>query len=178
MVGVSTTSTPVGAGTARFAASSVTSAPRFRASSASATPIRPEERFPTKRTESSGSRVPPAVTSTRFPASVSDSPRSSRTRAKIASGSLIRPIPSSPSASSPVSGPISSTPRARSVSTFPRVAGCSHIRTFIAGATRNGPRNASASWVSTLSASPFASFASVFAESGAITSRSASTRWG
>ena len=140
--------------------------------------MRPEERFPTKRTESSGSRVPPAVTSTRFPASVSDSPRSSRTRAKIASGSLIRPIPSSPSASSPASGPISSTPRARNVSTLARVAGCSHIRTFIAGATRNGPRNASASWVSTLSASPLASFASVFAESGAITSRSAPTRWG
>ena len=34
-------STPAGAGTARFAASSVTSAPRRRASSASATPIRP-----------------------------------------------------------------------------------------------------------------------------------------
>ncbi len=118
------------------------------------------------------------MTSTRFPASVSDSPRSSRTRAKIASGSLIRPIPSSPSASSPASGPISSTPRAHNVSTLARVAGCSHIRTFIAGATRNGPRNASASWVSTLSASPLASFASVFAESGAITSRSASTRWG
>ena len=57
-----------GAGTARFAASSTTSAPRRRASSASATPMRPDERLPTKRAASSGSRVPPAVTSTRFPA--------------------------------------------------------------------------------------------------------------
>ena len=32
--------------------------------------MRPEERLPTKRTASSGSRVPPAVTSTRLPASV------------------------------------------------------------------------------------------------------------
>ena len=68
-VGVSTTVTPAGAATVRFAASSVTSAPRLRASSASATPMRPDERLPTKRTESSGSRVPPAETSTRRPCS-------------------------------------------------------------------------------------------------------------
>ena len=58
-----------GAGTARLAATSVTSAPRSRASSATATPIRPEERLPRKRTASSGSRVPPALTSTLLPAS-------------------------------------------------------------------------------------------------------------
>ena len=51
--------------TCRLAASRITSAPRRRASSASATPMRPDERLPTKRTLSSGSRVPPAVTSTR-----------------------------------------------------------------------------------------------------------------
>ena len=38
---------PAGGGTARFAASSVTSAPRLRASAASATPIRPDDRLPT-----------------------------------------------------------------------------------------------------------------------------------
>ena len=54
--------------------------------------------------------MPPALTSTVFPARVSVSPSSSRTRAKIASGSLIRPRPISPSASSPSSGPISSHP--------------------------------------------------------------------
>ena len=53
----------------RLAASSTTSAPRRRASSASATPMRPDERLPTKRTLSIGSRVPPAVTITRRPAS-------------------------------------------------------------------------------------------------------------
>ncbi len=68
-VGVSTSSTPGGAGTARLAPSSVTCAPRRRASAASATPMRPEERLPTKRTASIGSRVPPAETSTRLPAS-------------------------------------------------------------------------------------------------------------
>ena len=39
----------------------MTSAPRRAASSASAKPMRPEERLPTKRTASIGSRVPPAV---------------------------------------------------------------------------------------------------------------------
>jgi hypothetical protein len=52
------------------------------------------------------------------------------------------------------------------------------MRVFIAGATSSGPRNASAVSVRTLSAIPFASFASVFAESGATTSSSASTRCG
>src|SRR3954467_5384922 len=66
-VGVGRVSMPYGGSTDRFAASSTTSAPRRRASSASATPMRPDERLPTKRTESSGSRVPPAATSTRLP---------------------------------------------------------------------------------------------------------------
>ena len=47
------------------------------------------------------------------------------------------------------------------------VAGCSHIRTFIAGATTRRPASASAASVRTLSARPCASFASVFAEHGA-----------
>ena len=91
-------------------------------------------------------------------------PRAART---ISSGSAIRPTPSSPSAVSPSSGPTSTTPRARSVSAFARVAGCDHMRGFIAGATSIGPRCASAASVSTLSASPCASFASVFAVHGA-----------
>ena len=66
-VGVGDVSTPAGGATERFAASRTTSAPRRRASSASATPIRPDERLPTKRTASTASRVPPAVTSTRLP---------------------------------------------------------------------------------------------------------------
>ena len=70
-VGVSTTSMPAGGATDPFARRSVTSAPRRLASSARAIPIRPDERLPRKRTESSGSRVPPAVTRTRLPASSS-----------------------------------------------------------------------------------------------------------
>ena len=66
---VSTGTAVAGSGSVTFAAISVTSAPRRAASSASASPIRPEERLPTKRTESIGSRVPPAVTSTRMPSS-------------------------------------------------------------------------------------------------------------
>ena len=154
-VGVSTTLTPRGGATARLAASSITSAPRLRASSANATPIRPDERLPRKRTLSSGSRVPPAVTSTRFPDSVPETGASnSSMRAAIASGSAIRPSPTSPSASSPLSGPMTPTLRLRSVSMFAATAGCSHIRVFIAGATSIGPRWASAASVSTLSASP------------------------
>ena len=72
-----------GSRTSTFAASSVTSAPRRRASSASATPIRPDERLPTKRTASSGSRVPPAETSTRLPASLPPIPSSVWQRAKM-----------------------------------------------------------------------------------------------
>ena len=97
---LSTTSTPAGAATARFAASSVTSAPRRRASAASATPMRPEERLPRKRTASSGSRVPPAadedVRAARAslrPAEQLLDPASDGLRARV-----IRPAPTSPSA--------------------------------------------------------------------------------
>ena len=60
---------PPGAASDTFAATTVTLAPRRWASSASANPIRPDERLPTKRTASIGSRVPPAVTSTFSPSS-------------------------------------------------------------------------------------------------------------
>ena len=105
-------------------------------------------------------------------------PASSSSAARtISSGSTIRPTPSSPSAVSPSSGPMRTTPRARSVSAFARVAACDHIRGFIAGATSVGPRCASAASVRTLSASPYASFASVLAVHGATTRRSARVRW-
>ena len=72
----------------------------------------------------------------------------------------------------------SESPRDRNSSTFARVAACDHMRGFIAGATSTGPRCASAASVRTLSARPCASFASVFAESGATTRTSASARCG
>ena len=59
--------TPAGSGSETLAATRVTCAPRRAACSASASPIRPLERLPMKRTESIGSRVPPAVTRTRSP---------------------------------------------------------------------------------------------------------------
>ncbi len=62
-----------------------------------------------------------------------------RSRRRSPTGSAMRPIPHSPSASGPSSGPTSTAPRAASVATFARVAGCSHMRTFIAGATTSGP---------------------------------------
>ena len=70
---VSTSTTDPDSGrTLPFASSVTTSAPRALASAASAAPMRPDERLPRKRTPSSGSRVPPAVTSTRRPASGPD----------------------------------------------------------------------------------------------------------
>ena len=60
-----TTSTPAGsARPAVLPAISVTSAPRWAATRATAYPCLPELRLPMKRTGSIGSRVPPAVTST------------------------------------------------------------------------------------------------------------------
>ncbi len=60
------------------------------------------------------------------------------------------------------------------------MAGCSHIRTFIAGATTSGQSAANAAELRRLSASPCASFAIVFAPAGAMTKTSAfatSSRW-
>jgi hypothetical protein len=89
------TRTPRGASSPTFAAIRVTLAPRRAASAASARPIRPEERFPMKRTLSIGSRVPPAVTSTR--SSLIIGVASSRSHAsRISAGSASLPIPCSP----------------------------------------------------------------------------------
>ncbi len=153
----------------------MTSAPSAAACSASAKPIRPDERLPTKRTASIGSRVPPAVTSTRTPAScaIGDAPAAGDERldrgeqlgglGQAAGAGLARARRAGPA-------PGSSTvaPRARSVSTFARVAGCSHMWLFIAGATTSGQVAASAALVRRLSARPWASLAIVFADAGAI----------
>ena len=174
--------TPAGSESDTFAATSTTSAPRRRAPSASASPIRPLERLPMKRTESIGSRVPPAVTSTRSP---SQDPRaagrSASTSASSRSGDGSRPTPISPrEASAPSSGSITRTPRSRSVARFAWVAGSAYMRSFIAGATTRGAGQARNEVVSIESAIPAASLAIVFAEAGAIKHRSAlaaSSRW-
>ena len=185
VVSTFTSSTPAGGGIVTFAARRVTSAPRLAASSASARPMRPDDRFPMKRTESIGSRVPPAVTRTFRPSSERglywppDSTSSITPR--ISAGSASLPTPHSPfDASRPVPGSTTRAPRERSSSRFAWVAGCSYMRLFIAGATTSGATFASAALVSRLSASPVASFASVLAEAGATTNTSAratSSRW-
>ena len=131
------------------------------ACSASAKPIRPDERLPTKRTASIGSRVPPAVTSTRRPTSSGErrgrgrpasAPRSPRAARRARAGA--RRPPRRPRPAGPLPGSSTATPRARSVATFACVAGCSHMRSFIAGATSSGQVAASAALVSRLSARP------------------------
>ena len=176
-VGVGIVSTPGGAGTARFAASRTTSAPRRRASSASATPMRPDERLPTKRAASSGSRVPPAVTSDALAARGCPARAAARRGARSRRARPSGPRPTRPRRSRPRRARRARRRGRRSVSAFARVAGCAHMRGFIAGATSTGPRCASAASVSRLSESPCASFASVFAVHGATTSRSARVRW-
>ncbi len=157
--------------------------------------MRPEELLPRKRTLSSGSRVPPAVTRTRTPSHAGPlAPGPGRAapargaRAIAAShaasssgGSARRPTPCSPlEASLPTPGSTISTPRSRSVCTLARVAGCSYMSLFIAGATTSGQRALRAHAVSRLSAIPAASLAIVFALAGAMTYTSAlatSARW-
>ena len=127
--------------------------------------MRPELRLPTKRTESIGSRVPPAVTST-FSPSQGRPPAgtTASTAASSSAGSARRPIPHSclePSA--PVPGSTTITPRSRRSARLACVAACSYMWLFIAGATSTGQVAASAAEVSRLSARPWASLAIVFA---------------
>ena len=110
-----------------------------RASSASATPIRPDERLPRKRTASSGSRVPPADDEDARPGS---GPRRRRgapgngrrsPRARSSAPRRSRPRRARPPRADQLD------PRSASSAAFACVAGCSHMRTFIAGATSDRP---------------------------------------
>ncbi len=85
----------------------------------------------------------------------------------IRSGWARRPGPSSPSASWPSSGPTIRAPRSTRVCTLAWVAGCSHMRWFMAGATTSRPASARADSQTTSSARPWARRASVLAEQGA-----------
>jgi len=123
------------------------------------------------RTASMGSLVPAAVTSTRSPTRLGR-PRRSSTAALIAGGSAMRPSPSWPHASGPLSGPTKRTPRSRRMATLARVAACLHMFTFMAGATRTGARVASSTVVTRSSAIPAAILARVLAVAGATTTAS------
>ena len=103
---------------------SVTRAPRARAASATAMPIRPVLRLPMKRTGSIGSAVPPAVTTTCQPARSCAHRRRARpaaaspdrapgsagpstaatTASTIVGSSASRPRPTCPDASGPNAG--------------------------------------------------------------------------
>ena len=73
----------------------------------------------------------------------------------------------------PSSGPTTWMPRAVSSAMLAVVAACCHMRTFIAGATSTGLSVASSNVDARSSASPAAIFASMSAEAGATTTRSA-----
>ena len=75
-------------------------------------------------------------------------------------GSLIRPMPSSPCASAPSTGPTNRTPRASERGRrCACVAGAAHMPACIAGAITSGPANSSSVADSRSSARPCASFA-------------------
>ena len=155
-----------------------TTAPRSRAASATATPMRPLERLPMKRTGSMGSAVPPAVTRMRRPSRSRRRPPigstiASTTASRMAAGSARRPRPDAPDASSPTAGSTMRYPNPRSRSTLARVAGCAYISPSIAGATTTGARAARQVIVITSSASPPAMAASQRAVAGATTMASA-----
>ena len=92
---------------------------------------------------------------------------------KMEAGSAILPIPVSPHAIAPFSGPIIVIPSDLSIATFRWVAGFNHIRTFIAGAASTGLSVASRIVEARSSARPPAILARISAVAGATTSKSA-----
>ena len=117
-VSTGTTATPGGTLARMVAATRVTSAPRAAATSAKAAPCFPDERLPRNRTGSSGSRVPPAVTTTRRPPSDWLVATTARHAAYSSSGSGSRPGPLSGPVSRPEAGSMTWAPLARTVSTL------------------------------------------------------------
>ena len=94
-----------------------------------------------------------AVSTTRTPSRTFGS-NQPRICSQSVSGSVMRPIPVSPQACDPLSGPRTITPSSRKRPTLRWVAGCSHICRFIAGATISGQSRARHSVESRSSAAP------------------------
>ena len=128
--------------TARFAASSVTSRPAPRLLGERRLPCARTERFRGKRTVSSGSAC-------LLPRDDHGGQRGNRRRSAPAeqtrrSGRRSRPArpsaprPPRPRQAHPSAARMISTPRSRSSPRWPAVAGCSHMRTFIAGRRERG----------------------------------------
>ncbi len=134
----STRRTPAGVAKATGPQIITTSAPASRAACATAKPILPELRLLMKRTGSMGSRVGPAVISTRRPLNTPLGTRVESASAASSVGSSMRPAPTSPQAWSPVPGPNTCTPRSLSRATLAWVAAFAHICWFMAGASAIG----------------------------------------
>jgi hypothetical protein len=162
----SSRSTPAGVARQVGPETSCTCAPASAAARAMAWPILPELRLVMPRTGSIASKVGPAVTSTRLPAST-PLPNSPETASWISTGSSMRPGPTSPQACSPASGPRMSTPSVRSWARLRWVAACAHISRFIAGATASRQVRARQRVASRSSARPWARRARKSAEAGA-----------
>ena len=138
-------STPAGSGTPTGPLTSVTRAPKFRERRGDRMSLPPAgtigdvaHRIDRLVRRSAGDqRMSPA--SGRAGAS------SASIAARIAGGSASRPGPNSLQAIAPSSGPTTWMPRDASSAMFACVAACSHMRTFIAGATSTGLSVASSS---------------------------------
>ena len=120
---------------------SVTCAPRSRAAWATAKPILPLLGLLINRTGSRYSRVGPAETTTFRPRrSWGTGYSSAHAAAAISGGSAMRPRPSpSPlEPKRPYSGPRKCCPQLLSRATLFWTAGCSHIRSFMAGTHSTG----------------------------------------
>ena len=168
--------TPRGLGRCTGPATSVTSAPASRAARATAKPILPLDRLVRPRTGSIGSKVGPAVISTRLPSSAFGS-KNATSSSSSSSGSSMRPSPTSPQACSPLPTPSTLAPSAVICRRLRCVAGCDHISRFIAGATSSGQRSigrARHSSDSRSDAAPCASCAIKSALAGATSTASAS----
>ncbi len=168
--------TPRGVARCTGPATSVTIAPASAAARASAKPIFPLDRLVMPRTGSIASKVGPAVSSTFLPSSAFGW-KCATSSASSSSASSMRPSPTSPHAWSPLAGPSTCVPSARTVCTLRWVAGCAHISRFIAGATSKAQRSIGRARhirLSRSSARPWASLAMKSALAGATSTASAS----
>src|SRR5215472_13594073 len=119
------------------------------------------------RTGSIGSRVPPALTTTRRPARSRRAPTACASADSRTPAPGSRPAPTWPLARWPDSGSTTVSPWARSAATFSATAGLAHIASFIAGATTTGQRAASTVAATRSSACPRATRATRSAVAGA-----------
>ena len=150
----------------------MTLAPRSAKRLAKANPIFPVLLFPKYLTESIGSSVGPAVTTTLLPDKGMLLKKNASTKSAITSGSSIRPLPSKPLASAPEVGSMILIPLSESVFKFSCVAAFVNISRSIAGATATGHLELRKTACSKLVQAPCAKKDNVCAVHGATRKRS------